>query len=177
MIPDRLIVSSKDAARNVVLMNPRLKPDTVLVSESLHLEPFSRPSRIMGRVELCEALGLNPARPYVCYTAASPAAVVKEDRIVSFLLAAVADGSIRGNPQIVLRLNPMEDGSRFDTLRSLYPSLVVQKPQWEWQRDIDWCCPLESDITTWVGTVAHAALNVSVPSTVSLEFAALGNRR
>ena len=51
---------------------------------------------------------------------------------------------------------------------------MIQKPMWEWDPANDWNCPLAEDSEMWVGTVLHAALNVSIPSTVTLEFAGPG---
>jgi hypothetical protein len=119
-------------------------------------------------------LGLDSSRPFLCYTAAAPAAVLNEDEIVACILEAVKTGVISGNPQVLLRLNPMEDGSRFNEIRSRYPNLVVQKPEWEWEPNKDWCCALENDVALWVAIVQNSALNVSISSTVTLEYAALG---
>ena len=58
-------------------------------------------------------LGLTPNRAFICYTAASPNAVRNEELIIAELLKAIKDGKILGNPQLLLRLNPMESGERF----------------------------------------------------------------
>ena len=69
----------------------------------------------------------------------------------------------------------MEDGSRFQTFASLYPSdLVIQRPQWDWLPESGWICPLEEDTSVWVSTAYYSHLNISLPSTVTLEFGALG---
>src|SRR4029077_3742029 len=115
--------------------------------------------------------GIDPSRPYISYTAAAPAAVEHEELVVEALAKAICDGVLPRYPQILLRLNPMEDGSRFAGLAAKYPFVVIQKPMWEWDPANDWNCPLAEDSEMWVGTVLHAALNVSIPSTVTLEFA------
>jgi hypothetical protein len=171
--PGRIVVWSEDAARDLLSMNPHIRPASVVVSDSLHLQPFHNPRRIMERTELCRVVGLDPSRPFLCYTAASPAAVLNEEQIVACLLDAAESGAVQGNPQVLLRLNPMEDGSRFDRVRSRYPGLVVQKPEWEFDPKKDWCCALESDVALWVAIVWHSALNVSISSTVTLEYATL----
>ena len=53
------------------------------------------------------------------------------------------------------------------------PNLVIQKPEWEWMPEQDWCCPLPSDVPTWVFIVSNSLMNVSISSTVTLEFARL----
>jgi hypothetical protein len=122
----------------------------------------------MNRAEFGRKAGIDPARPFISYTAASPAAVEHEELVVEALAKALGCET-----QILLRLNPMEDGSRFAALPAKYPFVVIQKPMWEWDPANDWNCPLAEDSEMWVATAFHAGLNVSVPSTVTMEFASL----
>jgi hypothetical protein len=170
IVPTRLIVWSQRAADDLLTMNPHVTPDRVVVAESLHLEPFLRPPSVVNRRELCQQLGLDPERPYICYTAAAPAAVLNEEQIVQFIRDAIRRGDIPGQPQLLVRLNPMEDGSRYRNMKDL----IIQKPDWEWDKAADWCCALPADVPLWVATAQHAALNVSIPSTVTREFSAAG---
>jgi hypothetical protein len=100
---------------------------------------------------------------------------VEEEKVVGWVLEAIEEGKLPNRPQVLLRVNPMEDGSRFATLAKKYPSdLILQRPRWEWFPEADWCCALPEDVKLWVSTVHYATLNVSIPSTVTLEFACLG---
>ncbi len=143
-------------------------------SPSLHLQHFLVGGQIMSRADLCNLVGLDHARPFISYTAASPTAVENEEKIVAALMNAVDTGALPQQLQVLLRLNPMEDGQRFGQLRAKYRNLIIQKPSWVWDSKLDWCCALKQDTDIWCATVNHAAMNVSVPSTATLEFAALG---
>jgi hypothetical protein len=59
-------------------------------------------------------------------------------------------------------------------VQQAYPELRIQGPQWEWDAERDWNAPLSADLEEWVATVHHAAFNISIPSTVTWEFLALG---
>ena len=170
--PDWLGVAGQPEADHLRRASPHLGPDRIAVIGSLHLEPFVRPGPIPSRAEFCRRAGLNAARPFLCYTAASPRAVVGEESIVRALLDAIERHPAQ--PQVLLRLNPREDGERFRPLQARFAQCVVQKPRWEWAPQDDWNAPLPEDLDTWVATVHHAAFNVSIPSTVTLEFAAMG---
>jgi hypothetical protein len=174
VVPDVFGVWSSRAAGDVCDMNPHLPPSRVVVMGSLHLAPFLRPAGVMSREEFCATAHLDPGRPIICYTAAAPAAVVNEEGIVDFLAAAIERGELPGRPQLLVRLNPMENGERFAGVVQRHAGLVIQKPAWEWDQADDWCCALPRDVNLWVATVEHAALNVSISSTVTLEFAARG---
>jgi hypothetical protein len=170
--PDWIGVAGQPEADHLARTSPHLTRNRIVVAGSLHLERFLRPGGIPGRAEFCGKAGLEEARPFVCYTAASPRVVAGEGEIVRVLLEAAERHKAR--PQVLLRLNPREDGARFRPLQARFSSCVVQTPRWEWDAASDWNAPLRGDLDTWVATVHHAAFNVSIPSTVTLEFAAMG---
>ncbi len=178
--PDWIGVPGQPEADHLRRSSPHLRAGRIAVVGSLHLERFLKPGGIPDRAEFCAQAGLDPARPFICYTAASPQAVCGEQAIVAALLETVAHHPAR--PQVLLRLNPREDGERFRALRARFshcvsrcaPHCVVQRPRWEWDAANDWNAPLPEDLETWIATVHHAAFNVSIPSTVTLEFAAMG---
>ena len=170
--PDWIGVAGQPEADHLRRLSPHLNAGRIAVTGSLHLERFLRPGRIPGRSEFCGRTGLDAARPFVCYTAASPRAVAGEHSIVEALLEAVACHPAR--PAVLLRLNPREDGERFRPLQARFAHCVVQTPRWEWDAKNDWNAPLPEDLDTWVATVYHSAFNVSIPSTVTLEFGAMG---
>lgn len=165
-------VAGQREADHLRRANPQLSAQQVSATGSLHLERFLKSGEIPGRVKFCRQAGLDPSRPFLCYTAAAPSVVRDEELIVETMLALVDRHPRR--PQVLLRLNPREDGERFRPLQSRFESLILQKPDWEWDPDNEWNAPLPEDLDTWVATVHHAAFNVSIPSTVTLEFSALG---
>jgi hypothetical protein len=169
--PTRLVVWNEVAREDLLSANPNLKAETVGVGAPLQLDHFLNVRKVMNREEFCCKAGIDPSRPYISYTAASPAAVEHEELVVEALAKAICDGRLPRHAQILLRVNPMEDGRRFAGFAAKYPFVVIQRPMWEWDAANDWNCPLVEDSEMWVGTVLHAALNVSIPSTVTLEFA------
>jgi hypothetical protein len=175
--PGRIGVAGLPEADHLRRWSPHLNAASIAVTGSLHLQRFLKPTRIIPRAEFCRSAGLDAGLPFLCYTAASPYAVAGEDLIVEELLQAIQHHRVR--PQVLLRLNPREvgpreDGGRFHALQQRFPGLVIQKPRWEWDRSADWNALLREDVDHWVATVHHSAFNVSIPSTVTLEFAALG---
>lgn len=170
--PDWIGVAGQPEADHLRRTSPHLRADRVAIVGSLHLAPFQQPSEILSRGEFCRRAGLDASRPFVCYSAASPRAVVGEESIVRTLLEAAEHNPAR--PQVLLRLNPRETGDRFQALQARFTDCLVQKPRWEWDSKNDWNAPMPEDLKTWVATVRHSAFNVSIPSTVTLEFAAMG---
>lgn len=174
VIPSTLVVWNSQAAKDIGEANPELS-NSVEVSTSLHLQSLlSAGTSYLPRNKFCEEMGLAPSRPYINYTASAPTATVNEVAVVEFILEAIRGGRFTSRPQLLLRLNPMEDGNRFIPIAQKYAGdLIIQKPLWEWFPELDWCCALPPDVQLWQNTIYHSALNVSIPSTVTMEYLAL----
>ena len=170
VVPAAAVVCGPKEREILVRGNPAFDSNRVHVGGSLHLTPIKEPSRIMPRDAFCRQSGLDPDRPYICYTSASPAAVRNEEQIVTALADCIRTREFPNDPQLLVRLNPMEDGQRFRHLADR-PDVVLQKPAWDWCPEEDWNSPHEHDLDCRASTVYHAALNVSIASTVTLEFA------
>lgn len=172
--PSALLVWSKENASRFIAANPWKISENIKVVGSLHISPFFITSNILSEKDFFQQMGLNWHRPFICYTAAAPKAVKNEELLVECMLKAIKNGDIPQHPQLLLRLNPMEDGTRFAHLKEYYNNdLIIQKPLWEWDASKDWCCAKKQDINLWVSTVFYATCNISIPSTVTLEFSAM----
>ena len=136
---------------------------------SLHHAAVRR-APAMPRHELCDAVGLEPDRPVLCYAAAvgDPGEAACIARLVK-LLARLPSG-----PQLLIRTNPMEtDAAPYDAL-ARRPGIAVLRPRWEWSRECDWCCPLPADLPWWRATLDHCDIAITRPSSITLDFAAWG---
>lgn len=172
--PDVLGLGSRAEAAHYLEANPAASKDSVFLAGSLHLAALLNAEPTPDRGSFLSAEGLDPRRPVLCYSAASAKAAPEEGRIVEMLLDAIESGRIGEQPQLVLRLNPMDEGARFEALAASSPNLTLQRPRWEWSADADWCCALADDVGRWAATLRHAVANISIASTVTLECAALG---
>ena len=152
--------------------NPAFPGDRIHAVGSLHLAPFISLQDLMPREEFFTAIGLDSLRPLINYTTASPKAVKNEDRIVAALIECLKDPSLPVKPQLIIRTNPMETEPRFD--RFISEDVHIQKPDWEWIPEKAWNCPSREDLRWWVNTVFYSNLNVSIASSVTLEFDCLG---
>lgn len=172
--PNSLTVWSRSTARDLLAANPQLPPQCAVVTGSLHLAPFFHSAEPEARAAFCQRYGLDARRPFLCYSAAAPNAVVNEEALVETMMQMLQLTPEQERFQVLLRHNPMESGERFAELIGRYPDLKLQKPLWEWNPASDWCCALSNDVRLWRATVFHATANVSIASTVTLEFAAMG---
>lgn len=141
---------------------------------SMHAAALVRPSEPIGRSAFCRSVGLEPHRPFVLYTTAAQEAVDKEPELLGSLLRKSA--VLHPDLQWLVRLNPMVGraaGAFLDSISGI-PGVVVQVPQWEWDREAEWCVGHTRDLEVYRASIVHALCNVSIPSTVTLECALFG---
>lgn len=142
------------------------------VCGSLHLSALAVAPQL-NRIQLCARLGLDTARPVVCFSAARAEVGSAESRWLTYLWRCFSSIEAARRPQLLIRTNPMDCPNRFAELEGLR-DLVVSRPLWDWDAEGDWCCPLPEDASLWVSVIQLSALNISLPSTVTMEFAAFG---
>lgn len=174
-LPSELYVWDEETRARFLSLNPDLAAQVVKVRPSLHLAAVVRQKGRMDRQTFCRRFGLEAQRPFVCYTTAARTAVVEEERIVRALAESLQGVGI-GGVQLLVRVNPMEIGTRYEDALSELPGVAVQRPLWEWWPEDDWCAASDQDTLDWAATLEHMHLNVSVCSTVTLEVIEFGRQ-
>jgi hypothetical protein len=168
--PDKLVLPTESSARDIKIANPGMRADSIVVVPSLHLQKVIEQKQKYSLTDSDHA-----KKDYIFYTAAAPTALKNEEAVVEILLGAISKGQFRRKIKLLLRLNPMENGSRFQSLYERFPKILeIQKPLWEYLPEYDWCSPLQEDSNLFISSLAQSAMNISVPSTVSLEAIFLG---
>ncbi len=170
---DRQIVWSEDMRQFLLERNPRLHPEKVIAAGCPQFDFHADKSLIMPREEFAQIIGFDPDRPIICYSAASLKTVHHEARILRDFLEATKDEPLFENPQVVVRLNPIGSDPEFLDLAREYVDCYLCEPGWEVRRNISWICSSLDDVKTWMNLIFHSAVNISVPSTVTLDFAGM----
>jgi hypothetical protein len=172
IVPSYYVLWSKDILEYYKLFNPWVDGELFKEIGSLYLEPYTNKSNLLDNESFYKTTGLDPNRSFLCYTAASKKAVLNEDKIVFEILKAIKSNKIQHNPQLLLRLNPIDKDNQFYYLLDLFrDNLVFQKPNWEISNN--WVCPTPEDNDLWISTIFYSKSNISIPSTASLEFLAM----
>ncbi|MCD6327012.1 hypothetical protein J7M28_05615 [bacterium] len=170
---ERQLVFSEDMRRFILERNPRLRPDSVVAVGSPQFDFHFDASLILPRAEFAKILGLDTERPIICYSAAAPRTVAHEARILRALLEDIRYGRVISDPQVVVRLNPIGSDPEFLDLAEEFPNCHLCDPKWEYNKSVAWICSSYDDVKTWANLIFHSVLNISVPSTVTLDFAAM----
>ena len=91
LIPTRTLVWSPLHVEKLVHFNPWIESRRINTVGSLHLEPFISLSKLMPEDIFYSKTGLDPTRPFICYTAADPRTALHEENIIQWVLEAIAN--------------------------------------------------------------------------------------
>jgi len=142
-----------------------------------HLDPRFR----LERQEFFQLVGLDPTRPLVVYTCATPTLIPHEIDIVQFLADAVAAGALRRGQQraqLLVRGHPRGFGSSVPLLRHPRPDVAVFPPAGTAQynseaHEAQVVRLILEDEPVHLATLAYQDVQVNVSGTMTVDSAIL----
>jgi hypothetical protein len=170
---DYYLVWSELMRKELMRYYPDISPERIHIVGTPQFDPYADPDVLWPREEFFRRVGADPSRRLICYSGGDLGNCPEDPLHVRILMQAIRDGRIRGNPQVLLRPAPVDDGSRYDPVHKEFPELIVALPAWvqtvpaQWSRVI----PLPSDVQFLASLTQHADLNINLGSTMTLDFA------
>jgi hypothetical protein len=174
---DHYLVWGDLMARELRQFYPEIPADRIHVVGAVQFDPHADASLLLPREQFFRIIGADPARPLICYSSGEPFNSPEDQDHVELLLNLIRQGRIAGNPQVVLRPTPTADARRFEGVRRRHPELIYSKPDWLVAGEMTWdtwvqALPLRSDVALLANLSHHADMNISVASTMTLDFLA-----
>lgn len=169
---DHYLVWSKHMAAELTRYYPHVLPERIHVVGTPQFEPYSDPELLWSRKEFFSRLNADPDRPLLCYSGGDPGTCPEDSEHVRVLMDLIRTGKIRRNPQVVVRPVPVDDGTRYQRTRDLYPELIFAQPEWVHSAGGDWSqsIPLPQDVQFLANLTYHCDLNINLGSTMALDF-------
>jgi hypothetical protein len=134
-------------------------------------DPYADSSLLQSREEFLGSLGLDPTKQVICYSGGDLGTCPEDPQHLALLLELIDDGSIPGTPQVVVRPAPVDDISRYATVRQRFPEVVFSPPRWSTGEGWQHFLPSAEDVRLLANLTQHCDLNVNTASTMSLDFA------
>jgi hypothetical protein len=115
-----------DVTRDFLLrLYPEIPAERVFVTGSPQFDRHLNPEFRLSREDFFQRIGLDPSRPLVVYTCATPQLVEHEIHIAQRLADAVRDGKLAKNAQLLVRAHPRAFGSSYPILQQTYLGVAV----------------------------------------------------
>jgi hypothetical protein len=169
---DHYLVWSQYMKEELLRYYPDVAADHVHIVGTPQFEPYADPRLLLPREEFFAALNADPSRPLICYSGGDAGTCPEDPQHVGVLMELIRSGRIKGNPQVVVRPVPVDDGTRYASVRQQYPELILSAPRWMRANTNEWSgfIPLPEDIDLLANLTHHADLNANLGSTMILDF-------
>jgi hypothetical protein len=92
-------------------------------------DPYADASLEQSRAEFFRAVGADPSRPLICYSGGDHGTSPDDPEHARTLLEHIREGRVRGNPQVLVRPSPVDDGRRYEALRRDFPEMIFAPPR------------------------------------------------
>lgn len=170
---DHFFVWSELMRDELLRFYPDVTPERVHVVGTPQFDPYAAAELQWTRAEFFARIGADPARPLLCYSGGDTGTAPEDQHHLRILLEQIRRGQIKGNPQVLVRPAPVDDGKRYDAVRRAFPELIFAQPAWVHAKPGDWASvlPTAEDIQFLANLTRHADVNVNLASTMTLDFA------
>jgi hypothetical protein len=169
---DHYLVWSDHMRDELLRFYPDVTAERVHVVGTPQFDPYADAALHWSREEFFAKIGGDPTRPLICYSGGDAGNAPLDPRHVRVLLEHIRAGRIEGDPQVLLRPSPADDGTRYEEVRRDFPELIYGKPAWVHWRSGGWneSFPHPEDVPMLVNITKHADLNINFGSTMTLDF-------
>jgi hypothetical protein len=159
--------------RELLHFYPFIDPDTVYITGTPQFEPYVNERMNDSREDFCRDVGADPDRPIICYAGEDESTDPENPEHLQVVCDLVAEGKINGNPQILVRPAPSDDGSRWEAVRDRNSNIIWSMPRWIRRPGDSWdrALPTVDDMRLLANIVRHSECCINMASTMTLDFA------
>ena len=170
---DHFLVWSDLMKSELLRFYPDVPAENIHIVGTPQFDPYVDGELLYPKEEFFAQLEADPARPLICYSGGDTGTAPEDHLHLAILMKLIRIGEIKGNPQVVLRPAPVDDGSRYAKVRRDFPELIYAQPAWMHTEPGNWArvIPSAEDTRLLANLTHHADLNVNLASTMTLDFA------
>jgi len=173
---DDFLVWSDYMKQELLDYYPEIDPGRVTVVGTPQFEHYFNSHLVEPRATFLSGLGLDPARPVVCFSGDDQTTSPHDPVYLEDLAIQLRRQPPEQRPQILFRRCPVDLSDRYDPVLDRYPEIISSPPAWIAEPGAEWTniVPTPDDVALLVNVVAHCDGVINVGSTMALDFAILG---
>lgn len=127
---DHYLVWSEHMRQELLRYYPDISSDRVHTVGTPQFDCYADTALLWSRQEFFQKIGGDPSRKLICYSGGDTTTCPEDQKHVRILMELVRSGKILGNPQIIVRPTPVDEGSRYNEVRRDFPELLYASPAW-----------------------------------------------
>jgi hypothetical protein len=169
---DHYLVWSELMRSQLLQFYPDVPPENVHLVGTPQFDVYADKRMLWTREEFFRRIGADPQRPLICYSGGDATNAPEDPLHVGVLMEHIRSGRIAGNPQVLLRPSPVDDGQRYRKIAEDYPELIVAQPAWVHAEPGNWAAvvPVPEDVQFMANLMQYADINVNFGSTMTIDF-------
>jgi len=169
---DRYLVWSRYMRDELLRFYPEIPPDHIEVVGTPQFDPYVDSSIAWSRDEFFRRAGADPNRKLICFSGGDAGTCPEDPDHVAGLMRLIRSGKIPGNPQVLVRPMPVDDGKRYQKVLDEFPEILFMRPAWIHAVPNVWSqvFPSSDDVQFLTNLARHADLNINLGSTMTLDF-------
>ena len=152
---------------------PALTAEQIITTGSPQFDFHKRKDLEWSREEFFQKVGGDPRRPMIVHAANTECHFPDEPAVVAGLWKSIREGAVRGNPQLLIRLHPLDTTSRFEAAKQQCPDLLIQRSISSTNNHRMWFTPDLDDLALLSNTLRHSDVTVNFASSMTLDAAIL----
>ncbi len=170
---DHFLVWSDFMAEELARYHPEVSASAIHVVGTPQFEAYFEPAVRQPREVFCREVGLDPARPAICFSGCDVTSAAHDPAYLADLARGLRTVPEASRPQVLFRRSPADMSGRYQAALEAFPEIVVCEPRWYVDADDDWrqTVGTREDMGLLVNIVAHCDAVVSVGSTMGMDFA------
>jgi len=168
---DAILVWSPTMKEELRRIYPEIPAERFQMTGPPQFDYYFRQEFLRDRNAFLSTLNLDPDRPLVVYAGVTPSLMPEEHEIVTRLAEDIRAGRVSRRPQLLVRLHPKDDGSRYKDLMEKFPEIRMVVPGRDSGANIAHWQPNSGDILSLVNTVRHSDVLINTASTMTVDAA------
>jgi hypothetical protein len=170
---DHYLVWSRHMQQELLRYYQDVAPDHVQIVGTPQFDPYADEHLLWSREDFFSRISADPTLPLICYTGGDSGTAPEDPKHVAILMELIRNGAVKGNPQVLLRPAPVDNGDRYNSIRREYSELIYCPPAWVQTDPNVWLAslPLAEDVQFLANLTYHSNLNVNMASTMTLDYA------
>jgi hypothetical protein len=149
------------------------RPEQVCVAGVPQFDIYADPASFLSREAFFQRIGADPTKKLVTLTTIPPVLYTYHDVVIDELLAAMRGGKLGEPAQLLVRVHPRDDITRYERFMQA-PDVIVEKPFKQTivaeGSNVD---PSRDNRLHLANTLKHSDVIVNVASTIAIEAAIL----
>ena len=171
---DRYFVWSEIMKEEVKNFHLPIKNYQIMVSGTPQFDFHKDKSLIDNLNIFCKELDFDPERKIILYSGVTTSLMPYEDKLIENLIKAIKNKKVDGNPQLIIRLHPSDNGNRFDRLIGKYEDVKIFMPNRAHSGSKTRALfGSFNDAKILMNTLYHTAVHINTASTMTLDAAIL----